>query len=336
MARGLTAGPVRRPGGVVRQRRAADRGGLPAEAVREFWTYVDKLGPRELPAFVWPRGDELAMQAFVLGAETNLDPEEGDESLTRRSQAASRASEGRASPWPRRRRWRCGGRPCRRRCAGRRPRRRAPRPGVPDGADEQLALDLPVRDGRPGGQARGQLLGGRQHRLVVVDQPGEQPEPACASSAATGSASISSSVALAWPTRRGRVQDAPVSPARPDVGERHQERRARAADAEVGQERQRRAGAGRHAPHGGDHRLGQRGERRGPAGCSAPRPCSAARRRDVQRGDVLLEVLADAEGPAGAGEHDRAARPGRSRPRRRPRAARPSAPRRASSASPGG
>jgi hypothetical protein len=47
-----------------------------AEAVREFWTYLAKLGPRELPAFVWPQGDELAMQAFVLGEETNLDPEE--------------------------------------------------------------------------------------------------------------------------------------------------------------------------------------------------------------------------------------------------------------------
>ena len=50
----------------------------PAEAVREFWTYVDKLGPRELPAYVWPLGDELAMQAFVLGAVTNLDPEEDE------------------------------------------------------------------------------------------------------------------------------------------------------------------------------------------------------------------------------------------------------------------
>jgi hypothetical protein len=48
----------------------------PAEAVREFWTYLAKLGPRELPAFVWPQGNELAMQAFVLGEETNLDPEE--------------------------------------------------------------------------------------------------------------------------------------------------------------------------------------------------------------------------------------------------------------------
>lgn len=47
-----------------------------AEAVREFWTYVTRLGPRQLPAFVWPQGDELAMQAFVLGEETNLDPEE--------------------------------------------------------------------------------------------------------------------------------------------------------------------------------------------------------------------------------------------------------------------
>ena len=51
----------------------------PAEAVRQFWSYVRQLGPRELPTFVWPSGDELAMQAFVLGAEANLDPEEEDE-----------------------------------------------------------------------------------------------------------------------------------------------------------------------------------------------------------------------------------------------------------------
>lgn len=50
----------------------------PAEAVREFWSYVEKLGPRELPTYVWPRGDELSMQAFVLGATANLDPEEDD------------------------------------------------------------------------------------------------------------------------------------------------------------------------------------------------------------------------------------------------------------------
>ncbi|MEU8296452.1 hypothetical protein AB0C04_04095 [Micromonospora sp. NPDC048909] len=50
----------------------------PAEAVRLFWSYVQELGPRELPAFVSPAGDELAMQAFVLGAEANQDPEEDD------------------------------------------------------------------------------------------------------------------------------------------------------------------------------------------------------------------------------------------------------------------
>lgn len=50
-----------------------------AEAVRIFWSYVMELGPRELPAFVWPAGDELAMQAFVLGAEANQDPEEDDD-----------------------------------------------------------------------------------------------------------------------------------------------------------------------------------------------------------------------------------------------------------------
>lgn len=48
----------------------------PAEAVRQFWTYVHGLGPRELPAFVAPVDDELALQAFVLGEEANQDPEE--------------------------------------------------------------------------------------------------------------------------------------------------------------------------------------------------------------------------------------------------------------------
>ncbi|MEV4758973.1 hypothetical protein AB0J86_28295 [Micromonospora sp. NPDC049559] len=51
----------------------------PAEAVRLFWSYVMELGPRELPAFVSPADDELAMQAFVLGAEANQDPEEDDD-----------------------------------------------------------------------------------------------------------------------------------------------------------------------------------------------------------------------------------------------------------------
>ena len=49
-----------------------------AEAVREFWTYVDTLGPRELPAYVWPRGDELAMKAYVFDERAALDPEEDD------------------------------------------------------------------------------------------------------------------------------------------------------------------------------------------------------------------------------------------------------------------
>jgi hypothetical protein len=49
-----------------------------AEAVRQFWTHVTQLGPTELPAFVAPLGDELAMQAYVLGEETNLDPEEDE------------------------------------------------------------------------------------------------------------------------------------------------------------------------------------------------------------------------------------------------------------------
>jgi hypothetical protein len=51
----------------------------PGEAVRLFWTYVRELGPRELPVFVSPADDELAMQAYVLGGPTNLDPEEDDD-----------------------------------------------------------------------------------------------------------------------------------------------------------------------------------------------------------------------------------------------------------------
>ncbi|HEY7177229.1 MAG TPA: hypothetical protein VH442_20125 [Micromonosporaceae bacterium] len=47
-----------------------------AEAVRQFWSYVTELGPSELPAFVSPADDELAMQAMVAGVEVNLDPED--------------------------------------------------------------------------------------------------------------------------------------------------------------------------------------------------------------------------------------------------------------------
>lgn len=53
--------------------------GTPAEAVRQFWSYVQEMGPSELPTYVWPSGDELAMQVFVLGEEANQDPEEEDE-----------------------------------------------------------------------------------------------------------------------------------------------------------------------------------------------------------------------------------------------------------------
>jgi hypothetical protein len=51
----------------------------PAEAVRQFWSHVRELGPAELPAYVWPSGDELAMQSFVLGEQANQDPEEDED-----------------------------------------------------------------------------------------------------------------------------------------------------------------------------------------------------------------------------------------------------------------
>jgi hypothetical protein len=48
----------------------------PAEAVRRYWSYLRELGPGELPAFVAPIEDELAMQAYLLGEQAPLDPED--------------------------------------------------------------------------------------------------------------------------------------------------------------------------------------------------------------------------------------------------------------------
>lgn len=50
----------------------------PADAVAQFWAYVAELGPAQLPTFVSPSGNELAMQAYVLDEPVNLDPEEDE------------------------------------------------------------------------------------------------------------------------------------------------------------------------------------------------------------------------------------------------------------------
>ncbi|MQM25069.1 hypothetical protein [Glycomyces albidus] len=47
-----------------------------AEAVRQFWSYIRSLGPKELPTFVAPYGREIEGTAFLLGAEHEQDPEE--------------------------------------------------------------------------------------------------------------------------------------------------------------------------------------------------------------------------------------------------------------------
>jgi hypothetical protein len=48
----------------------------PAEAVRRYWSYLRDLGPTELPAYVAPVEDELAMQAYLVGEPAPLDPED--------------------------------------------------------------------------------------------------------------------------------------------------------------------------------------------------------------------------------------------------------------------
>jgi hypothetical protein len=50
----------------------------PAEAVAQFWSYLRELGPDQLPAFVAPLRDELAMQAYLGGEPHELDPEDDD------------------------------------------------------------------------------------------------------------------------------------------------------------------------------------------------------------------------------------------------------------------
>jgi hypothetical protein len=50
-----------------------------AEAVSDFWGYIRELGAAQLPAYVSPFGDELAMRAYLLGEPTNLDPEEDED-----------------------------------------------------------------------------------------------------------------------------------------------------------------------------------------------------------------------------------------------------------------
>ena len=74
----VALGRFRSDGEVVYVRRAVEAVG-PGDAVRQFWSYVAELGPSELPALVWPSGNELAMQAFVLGVEANQDPEEDED-----------------------------------------------------------------------------------------------------------------------------------------------------------------------------------------------------------------------------------------------------------------
>jgi hypothetical protein len=90
-AAGLTPGPLSPDGYAALVARAAPAGRVrtwmvgvdlpieaesPGEAVRQYWSYLRELGPGELPAYVSPAGDELAMQAYLLGEPTNLDPEE--------------------------------------------------------------------------------------------------------------------------------------------------------------------------------------------------------------------------------------------------------------------
>ena len=48
----------------------------PGRGGREFWSYVRELGPAQLPVFVSPVGDELAMRVYLGSEPHDLDPED--------------------------------------------------------------------------------------------------------------------------------------------------------------------------------------------------------------------------------------------------------------------
>ncbi|HLU45145.1 MAG TPA: hypothetical protein VKZ67_09035 [Natronosporangium sp.] len=50
----------------------------PAEAVAQFWSYLQELGPSQLPTFVAPTENELALQAYLGDQPHEMDPEEED------------------------------------------------------------------------------------------------------------------------------------------------------------------------------------------------------------------------------------------------------------------
>jgi len=50
----------------------------PREAVAEYWRFLGELGPGQLPTFVAPLGDELAMRAYLGDEPHDLDPEDDD------------------------------------------------------------------------------------------------------------------------------------------------------------------------------------------------------------------------------------------------------------------
>ena len=253
----------------------------PAEAVRLFWSYVQELGPRELPpssrrpVTSWPcrrscsgvRGQPGPGRGRLTPAVCRV-PTHSRHACVPRRPASLGHERGGGGPV-------VGGGAAdglRLRLGGQRVRQGA---GVADG---ELPLDRPVRDGRAGGEPGGQLLGGRQHLLVVVDQPGQQAQP----------------VRLLGAHRLGQHQqldrlgvadepgqrpgDAGVG-GQPDLGEGHQEAGPRPADPEVGQEGQRGAGARRpcRGPRPPPAWAGWPAARR--SGCSAPAPCPAGRCR---------------------------------------------------------
>ena len=139
--------------------------------------------------------------------------------------------------------------------------------------------------------------------------PGDQPEPL----GVRGRQRLAEQRQLGRlapdPTSRGRNHVAPLSGTRP-IRPNASTKRALGRQPDVAGERERRPGPGRDAVDRADDRLVEGAHR------ADDRVVALAELDGERRGvglEPLLEVLAGAEGPAGAGQHDRPDGSGRGR-----------------------
>ena len=296
---------------------ARDDAGLPEEEELEIAQAVGREGPRVVEKSrrhidkchreVRHSGTRRARRSWKVGAIPNFTA-----AAAPRPRPGLSGPRRPASPWPRRRPSRCGGRPSRPQIACACASAASASASVPASPMDSSRLIAPYATVGPAASRAASSWAAGRHRSSSSDQPGQQTDRSRASSARTGSASISSSMRLGVADQPGQRPRGAGVAGQADVGERHQERGRRPADAEVGEEGERRAGAGRHAAYRGHDRLGQVGQPRGDRVVVLPNGVQRVGAARLQRRHVLAQVLPDAERPSPAPASTTPGRSGRS------------------------